>query len=70
MSIYVLILAIWLSLSVGFVAGAVWAGICKANESRSVYIRRAGPLGGDAQAADLRFDSGGRVPLKTKEGQR
>jgi len=32
MSIYVLILAIWLSLSVGFVAGAVWTGICKANE--------------------------------------
>ena len=27
-----LIIAIWLSLSVGFVAGAVWTGICKVNE--------------------------------------
>jgi len=34
------------------------------HQSRSVYIRRAGPLGGDAQAADLRFDSEGRVPIK------
>lgn len=32
MSIYVLILAIWLSLSVGFVTGVVWTGICKVNE--------------------------------------
>lgn len=32
MSIYVLILAIWLSLSVGFVMGGVWTGTCKANE--------------------------------------
>jgi len=28
----ILIIAIWLSLSVGFVAGCVWVSTCKANE--------------------------------------
>jgi len=32
MSIFILIIAIWLSLSVGFVMGATWCGLCHINK--------------------------------------
>ena len=32
MSVFILIIAIWLSLGVGFIIGATWCGLCKINE--------------------------------------
>jgi len=32
MSVFILIIAIWMSLGVGFILGATWCGLCRLNK--------------------------------------